>query len=358
MSRERSTTMADVAAVAKVHVSTVSLCLRNSPLIPEATRRRIRAAATKLGYRPDPLVSALMRRRRTGHNAQNHAVIAFVTAFSSREGWRKTSPLFVEYFKGARRRAEEIGYRLEEFWLPPEDMSPQRFSDVLFHRGIHGLLLAPLQNPTRPFSLAWEHFSVVALGLTHSSQSLHCVSHDHYHAMLTAMDRCHALGYRRIGLAASKLAHSKVEGMWLAAYLMKCRELGLKDPPPPLVAESWKEELVQSWYQRHRPDVIISTNPQDLSVWLERWGLHPPNDLGLVNLSGTRMGEPVSSILQSSEAIGAHAIDLLVSGIEHNERGASALPGILLVPGKWNEGHTLCPRSETKAFTRARAKRR
>ncbi len=350
--------MADVAAATKVHVSTVSLCLRNSPLIPEATRRRICTAATKLGYRPDPLVSALMRRRRTGRNAQSHAVLAFVTAFPSREGWRKTSPMFVGYFKGARRRAEEIGYRLEEFWLPPEGMSQQRFSDVLFHRSIHGMLLAPLPNPARPLNLAWENFSVVALGLTHASQSLHCVSHDHYHAMLMAMDRCHALGYRRIGLAASKLAHSKVEGIWLAAYLLKCRELGLDDAPPPLVAESWREELVQSWYQRHRPDVIISTNPQDLGVWLERWGLHPPRDLGLVNLSGTRVEEPVSSILQSSEAIGAYAIDLLVSGIEHNERGVSALPSTLLVPGKWNEGQTLCPQSGTKAPAHVRSKQR
>jgi DNA-binding LacI/PurR family transcriptional regulator len=166
------------------------------------------------------------------------------------------------------------------------------------------------------------------------------------------------LGYRRIGLAASKLAHSKVEGIWLAAYLMKCREFDLNDAPPPLVAETWKEELEQSWYQRHRPDVIISTNPQDLSGWIEHWGLHPPRDLGLVNLSGTRLGETVSSILQSSEAIGEHAIDLLVSGIEHNERGASDLPGTLLVPGKWNEGQTLCLQSGTNTTARARAKRR
>jgi hypothetical protein len=140
--------------------------------------------------------------------------------------------------------------------------------------------------------------------------------------------------------------------------LLKCRELGLDQAPPPLVAETWKEELVHAWYQQHRPDVIISTNPQDLGVWLERWRLRPPRDLGLVNLSGTRLGEPVSSILQSSETIGAHAIDLIVSGIEHNERGVSTLPSILLVPGKWNEGQTLCPQSGTNTATRARAKRR
>jgi DNA-binding LacI/PurR family transcriptional regulator len=358
MSRAHNTTMADVAAAAKVHVSTVSLGLRNSPLIPEATRQRIYAAAAKLGYRPDPLVSALMRRRRTGRDAVSHAVLAFVTAFPSREGWRKTSPAFVAYFKGARHRAEEIGYRLEEFWLPPEGMTQQRFSGVLFHRSIHGLLLAPLPNPARPLNLMWEHFSVVALGLTHSSQSLHCITHDHYHAMLMAMNRCHALGYRRIGLAVSKLAHNKVEGLWLAAYLLKCQEFALDDAPPPLVAEAWKEEIVHSWYKQHRPEVIISTNPQDLGVWLDHWGLRPPDDLGLVNLNGTRLGEPVSSILQSSEMIGSRAIDLLVSGIEHNECGVPALPSTLLVPGQWNEGETLRQQPEAPTTKRAPARRR
>jgi DNA-binding LacI/PurR family transcriptional regulator len=347
MSREHKTTMADVAAAARVHVSTVSLGLRNSPLIPEATRQRIHAAAAKLQYRPDPLVSALMRQRRTGRGSAGHTVLAFVIAFPSRDRWRKTSPMFAEYFAGARRRAEQIGYRLEEFWLPPEGMSQQRFSAVLFHRSIHGLLLAPLPNPAFPLHLKWEHFSVVALGLTHSRQSLHCITHDHYHATLAAMDRCHALGYRRIGLAVSKLASSKVENIWLAAYLMKCRELALDHAPPPLLAESWKEEIAKAWYDRHRPDAIISTNPTDLGRWLENWNLHPPRDLGLVNLSGVRLGEPVSSIVQSPQTIGARAIDLLVAGIEHNERGLPALPSTVLVPGEWNEGQTLRLQNET-----------
>jgi LacI family transcriptional regulator len=250
-----------------------------------------------------------------------------------------------------------MGYYLEEFWLPPEKMSPERFNKVLVNRGVHGLLLAPLPNPAQPLNLAWEPFSVVALGRTHSSQSLFCITHDHYHAMLLAMNRCHALCYRRIGLAVSRLANSKVEGLWLAAYLLRCRELALNDAPPPLLAETWNEETLHAWYDRYRPDVIISTNPTDLSVWLERLGLRPPRDIGLVNLNGTSPGEPVSGILQSSEIIGSRAIDLLVNGIEHNELGAPALPCTLLVPGQWNEGRTVCQQPETPATKRARTKR-
>ena len=40
--------LADIAKKAGVHVTTVSLALRNSPRLPEATRTRIRALADQL----------------------------------------------------------------------------------------------------------------------------------------------------------------------------------------------------------------------------------------------------------------------------------------------------------------------
>jgi len=51
--------MRDVAEMAGgVHPSTVSLVLRNSPNISEATRRRVLAAVRKTGYRRDPMLEA------------------------------------------------------------------------------------------------------------------------------------------------------------------------------------------------------------------------------------------------------------------------------------------------------------
>ena len=61
--------MSQLARVAGVHQSTVSRALRRDRSIPAATRQRIQALADKLGYRPHPLVSALvaLRRRRLQH---------------------------------------------------------------------------------------------------------------------------------------------------------------------------------------------------------------------------------------------------------------------------------------------------
>ena len=53
--------MQQVAVHAGVSRSAVSLALQHHPSIPASTRERIRAAAQELGYRPNPLVTALMR---------------------------------------------------------------------------------------------------------------------------------------------------------------------------------------------------------------------------------------------------------------------------------------------------------
>ncbi len=58
---EPKATLDDVARSAGVHRTTVSLALRNHPRIPQATRDRVKQIANDLGYRINPLVSALMQ---------------------------------------------------------------------------------------------------------------------------------------------------------------------------------------------------------------------------------------------------------------------------------------------------------
>ena len=59
----KSITMKTIAAQAGVTQATVSMSFANNPRIPAATRARIRGIADRLGYRPNPYVSALMRSR-------------------------------------------------------------------------------------------------------------------------------------------------------------------------------------------------------------------------------------------------------------------------------------------------------
>ena len=60
MNEKKPVTIKDIARQLDVSHTTVSLALRNHPSLPAATRARIQKLARELGYRPNPLVHALM----------------------------------------------------------------------------------------------------------------------------------------------------------------------------------------------------------------------------------------------------------------------------------------------------------
>jgi LacI family fructose operon transcriptional repressor len=79
----------DIADRAGVCRATVSLALRNHPSLPLVTRTRIQDLARELGYRPHPLVAALMTYKRALRSPEpTGTTIAFVLNFSSRGPWQ------------------------------------------------------------------------------------------------------------------------------------------------------------------------------------------------------------------------------------------------------------------------------
>ena len=78
----------EIAEKAGVSRATVSLALRNQTSIPARTRTRIRQLAEQLGYRPNPLISALMSYHRAARPVKpTHLTLAFVVKFSHRDPW-------------------------------------------------------------------------------------------------------------------------------------------------------------------------------------------------------------------------------------------------------------------------------
>src|SRR4051794_29993861 len=127
MGRERPVRLQDIADAARVSKATVSLALRNHSSIPPATRTRIQTIAEELGYRPNPLVSALMSYQRARQpNRPRDLTLAMVINFSRRGEWKNY--LSEDLLSQAAGRAQQLGFVLEEFWLGDLKMRPERFS--------------------------------------------------------------------------------------------------------------------------------------------------------------------------------------------------------------------------------------
>lgn len=151
------TTIRDVARALGVSHTTVSMALRNDPRILPATRQKVNQAAVRLGYRSDPIVSELMAQLRASRARSNEVPLAFLTAWPTRDGWRKVMD-HVDFFKGALARATELGYGLDEFWLREPGMTPQRMTSILRTRGIRGSLCFRWQNRRGEFRWSGSTF--------------------------------------------------------------------------------------------------------------------------------------------------------------------------------------------------------
>jgi DNA-binding LacI/PurR family transcriptional regulator len=340
MSAPKVVTLKNIAEKAGVSLMTVSRALRQQGNVSPETQARIRQIADELGYRPHPLVSALMSYRRAAKPAQSHSSLAFITSFRTRDGWRNRK-IYQEFFQGAAEAADRHGYRLEEFWLREPGMSAQRLSRILFNRNISGVIIAPLPVSQGHLRLDWEKFSAVTFSYTLARPLLHRVANHQFRSMRLAMRQLRRLGYQRIGLAMPASLDARIGHQWMGAFLMEQRRSPAKDHVAPCLLEDrhWNEANFREWFLRHKPDVIVTQQVKILD-WLDNLGKKVPGQIGFAHLNCPDASGRYAGIYQNSVVIGRVGVDFLVSMIQRNERGVPALAHTLLVEGSWVDGAT------------------
>ena len=330
----------DVAKRAGVHRTTVSLSLRDHPRIPAATRERVKAIAHELGYRMNPLVSALMQSRRSGKPVK-HAALAYVTNYPTRYGWRPEHHDRPNFFPGAAERAQDFGYKLEHFWLAEPGMTPRRFCDMLSARSINGLIIGRLPPGQSSLDLEWNRFSCVALGMTLRSPILHHVTENHYDTVWQSMDRCRERGYKRVGIVFPDGNDSpRVGDRWLGAYFTQQLKFPARDRLPLCSEKPTDESAFRTWFQKHKPDAILVNNARLLIEWLEKLKVKVPDDVGIVSLEHRRDFE-CTGMYYDPAKIGGLAVEMLIGLMHRNETGIPSVQHEVLLTGEWREHHLL-----------------
>lgn len=326
-------TLRDIAARCGVTAAAVSLALRNHRSIPESTRQRLKAAATAMGYRPDPALAALNHYRHHRVSKVGGYVLAYVTGFEKRYEWQQ-SPFFRRAHAGAREGAESLGFRLEHAWIGEPGLDPHRFSSVLESRGIRGLVIAPLPRPASRLELPWERFSCVAIGPSLVDPVLHSSCGDQYQAMVLALDRLRRLGYRRVGLILDPEADRRHQGKYQAALAITAPP----GAPRPLIASQPTDAEVRAWLRSQKPDVVIS-NEDSTFDRLVALGMSVPGKIGFASLVRSGRKE-ISGVETFPEHIAAAAINRLQQMLYENETGVPERPACVMLPGAWVDGAT------------------
>jgi LacI family transcriptional regulator len=333
----------DVAAAAGVHFTTVSLALRNDPRLKASTRERIQATARQLGYRPNPLVAALMENVRTRKGRLRPQVIAFCTHWQSGEGWRQIDT-HRRFFEGARTRAETLGYRLDHFNLAEAGYNPDRWSRIFLARGIRGIVLASFQTLVSELALNWAEFSAVRIDPNPKNPHLDTVCSNQSQITRVAFLQARSRGYRRIALFVHKLVDERLGDAFLAGYLLEQDKLPLAQRLTPFrTTEDWTAEAFAAWFAKARPDVLLALGADVATQWMRGLGRKVPREVGVIDLDQRDEEGRIAGMRKNHFMLGATAVDMVVSKMQQNEVGVPDFPKLIMVGGRWIEGRSVRP---------------
>lgn len=211
--------MRDVAELAGCSVMSVSLALRGSPEVSQKLREKVRRIAGETGYRPNPLISALVASRRK----RVREVIAVLTKFDEPlRSWSEPREFYSDLHAGLVERADELGFSTEEFPVFGDGApSGARLTRILRARGIRGVVLFPGGGMERDYpDCDWRYFSVVAAGFHGRGKiPVHRTSTDYMAGMDACLAELTGRGYRRIGLAFCQALDANVGYTFSGRYL-------------------------------------------------------------------------------------------------------------------------------------------
>ncbi len=189
-------TVADVARLAGVSVSTVSYALTGNRPISAATRARIERAMQKLGYTPNPFARGLKGR--------SGKIIALSCPIG---GTGMPGLTMVEYVMSASQRAQERGYHLL-LWTTPIDTVDELAG--LSRQGlVDGVVVMEVQMHDRRIEvLAEAGLPAVLIGRTADPTSIDFVDTDFDQCARLAVKHLAALGHTHLGVVTDPRVNS------------------------------------------------------------------------------------------------------------------------------------------------------
>ncbi len=347
-------TLRQIAVATGASLTTVSFALRDSPKVSAAKREMIKETARRLGYRPNPLVTAAMSRMRAARPTNYQSTLGWVNDHPDPQRWRN-DPVYL----GAARRARELGYVLDEFYLDEirndePSANVRRFCQIARARGIHGLLLPELWR-SHHAAEEWPDLAVVVIGrvcgdLRRSTVRgasmycpLHSVTSDHFFNMRLAFDALRERGYGRIGLVISNWLNDHNDNQTRAAFVEFSQNIPAANRIAPLLLDHvltrQPPPVFGRWLEKWRPDVILCANWQ-VREWVEHLTRRNDLEIGMAHIGLGATEKEWSGIDPRNEMIGASALDILAAHLQRNERGTPPYPKQVNVPGIWVDGST------------------
>jgi LacI family transcriptional regulator len=324
-------TIKEVARVAKVSPSTVSLVMNNKPGVREETRYRVHKIAEALNYRPNLVARSLVKGR-------SHAIAFLITS--------SLNPIFPEMAAGMEAVLRRHGYSLSIISTHGDKKLEAMEIEGIRARGIDGVItsdaLIDSENLTQLVKSGYPVVSI--LRRVYGCDEIDYVVVDCVKGGYLATEHLIRLGHSRIGIIRGPLATSTgIERVAGAANALEDYGLALRNE---LIYQG--DYFKESGYigakkflelpSERRPTAIFAANDEmALGAFEAIWdaGLRVPEDLALVgfnNVTTTALRSiEITTISQNKQEMGRLGVQRLIDKIERN-RGYKKPYHVVLEP--------------------------
>lgn len=324
-------TINDVARLAGVSKSLVSLVMRGAPNVSDGRRAAVLEAAEELGYRPNAAARSLVQRR-------TQIIGVMVSDLHN--------PFFVESLDGMEAAAENAGYRILMSNGLRVTRREEASLEALLEMRTDALILTAPQLGGEAISRAATAVPVVLVAKPSRDPNVDTVSSDDKRGARLAVDHLVSLGHQRIAHIDGHRgpSGSSRRSGYMAAMKANGLEGHIQVAAGGHAEQDGYRAALELLARSPRPTAIFAFN--DLAAIgamnaIEESGLGVPGDISLVGYDNTRLSGMrhigLSTVDQPRFEMGKRALEVAVDRIEHG-RGEPAR--IVLEP-------TLVPRATT-----------
>ncbi|MHB9133844.1 MAG: LacI family DNA-binding transcriptional regulator [Armatimonadota bacterium] len=320
-------TTRQIAQLAGVSRSTVSLALRHDPRVRPDTRERILAAAKQLGYAPPQSLPRLLV-------PQFPALGVLIPDISNH--------YYARLIRGILREAYHASFDVLLYETPSDATTITRMLKRLTEQGVKGIILKMHNMASFPMAgvlHAWSHgIPVVGVDLYFSSEvPIDQVHTDEERIGRTLVEYLVGMGHRRIAFVGAK--QSQRPRLRAQTVLLELQRRGLPAmqyltyPPEDITPRRVKQLLTDLYTDANPPTAIIGWDDHIATLLVQlapTLHLRVPRDLSIIGCGNMNIGLVTSPALttveQFPEEIGRGAMRLLLKRLTDNTRHSRRYP--------------------------------
>jgi len=323
-------TIYDIAKQAKTSAVTVSLALRNSKRVSEATREKIHKIARKHGYRPNPLARGLVGARTK--------TLAFVFNFSSVDLSQDLS--YMEYFHAIAQAAADKEYKIyfhsSNVALPIEEL----ISDISHHR-VDGMILGTELDEQERKILKETDIPTVIVGKDICSDKLTGVFTDDEDGIKQVVKHLLSLGHQRIAFVGKNNSETSIARY--SGYCSTLKEANIRIDENLVIESDYHMDFgrqagVQLAKLENRPSAIVAASDQlaiGIIAGLRSRGFKVPEDISVTGYDNLHIAQFTSPTLTTVDLLRSESaktiIDVLFDMIEKQGTGKRIMTPVKLI---------------------------